>query len=322
MTATLSNWRQHPFSSWGFCNVDKLIAVEPIAGAKAEPLPPGPALDLAAISIDGDDRRLTVAAALTATQTDGFLVLHDGKVVAETYGGVQDVAARHIVFSVSKSITGVLAGSLVADGILDPERLVTQYAPEARGSAYDGATVRNLLDMTVNIRFVEDYVDPLGDVARYRVAMGWNPPGAVTSSDDLHGFITKLSPGDGRHGARFHYVSPNSDMLGWVIERAAGQRLHRLLSERLWQPMGASDDGFITVDRNGSPRSAGGIWVITAKKGTPTAPCRAANGAGYLKQDSLIPLGKAAGLVDNKICSLSDCESAMRFVIPKDQRAK
>ncbi len=67
---------------------------------------------------------------------------------------------------------------------------------------------------------------------------------------------------------------------------------------------------------------AGGIWVITAKKGTPSAPCTAANGAGYLKQDSLIPLGKAAGLVDNKICSLSDCESAMRFVIPRDQRAK
>ncbi len=65
----------------------------------------------------------------------------------------------------------------------------------------------------------------------------------------------------------------------------------------------------------------GGIWVITAKKGKPGAPCKAANGAGYLMQDSLIPLGKAAGLVDNKICSLSDCESAMRFVIPKRERA-
>ncbi len=66
---------------------------------------------------------------------------------------------------------------------------------------------------------------------------------------------------------------------------------------------------------------SGGIWVITAKKGKPAAPCTAANGAGYLMQDSLIPLGKAAGLVDNKICSLSDCESAMRFVIPKSARA-
>jgi hypothetical protein len=65
----------------------------------------------------------------------------------------------------------------------------------------------------------------------------------------------------------------------------------------------------------------GGIWVNTAKRGKPAAPCRAANGAGYLMQDSLIPLGKAAGLVDNKICSLSDCESAMRFVIPKRNRA-
>ena len=54
----------------------------------------------------------------------------------------------------------------------------------------------------------------------------------------------------------------------------------------------------------------GGIWVITAKRGLP----------GYINQDSVIPLGLAAGLVDNKICSLSDEESAMRFVIRKENR--
>jgi len=54
----------------------------------------------------------------------------------------------------------------------------------------------------------------------------------------------------------------------------------------------------------------GGIWAITVKNGFD----------GYIKQDSLIPMGAAAGLVDNKICSLSDRESAMRFVIRKEDR--
>lgn len=60
---------------------------------------------------------------------------------------------------------------------------------------------------------------------------------------------------------------------------------------------------------------AGGIWVITAKRGRTSA-----SGMPYLSQDALIPLGLAAGLVDNKICSISDDESAMRFVIRKKDR--
>ncbi len=61
----------------------------------------------------------------------------------------------------------------------------------------------------------------------------------------------------------------------------------------------------------------GGIWVLTAKKG-----CRSASGMSYLNQTDLIPLGLAAGLVDNKTCSVSDSESGMRFVIRKKDRRK
>jgi len=59
----------------------------------------------------------------------------------------------------------------------------------------------------------------------------------------------------------------------------------------------------------------GGIWVITAKRDQ-----KSASGMSYYNQDLLIPMGKAAGLVDNKICSLSERESAMRFVIRKSDR--
>jgi len=59
----------------------------------------------------------------------------------------------------------------------------------------------------------------------------------------------------------------------------------------------------------------GGIWVITAKRGQ-----RSTSGMAYLNQSDLIPLGLAAGLVDNKTCSVSERESGMRFVIRKKDR--
>jgi hypothetical protein len=55
---------------------------------------------------------------------------------------------------------------------------------------------------------------------------------------------------------------------------------------------------------------AGGIWLLTPKRGQ----------TGYVDQRDLILAGPAAGVVDNKICSVSDTVSAMRFVIRKADR--
>ncbi len=55
---------------------------------------------------------------------------------------------------------------------------------------------------------------------------------------------------------------------------------------------------------------AGGIWLLTPKRGQP----------GYVDQRDLIAAGLAAELVDNKVCSVSDTTSAMRFVIRKRDR--
>ena len=258
-TATLENWRQHPYSVWGFSHVDSLIPTVPIPTAPPPaPLRHGKPLDLARLAIVWAGSRRSAEAALEETHTDGFLVLKDGEVVAERLIN-QTATDRHIVFSVSKSITAALAGILVKEGKLDPEAPVARYVPEVEGSAYVDATVRNVLDMAVSIQFVEDYLDPLGDVARYRAAMGWNPPGTVQSVDGINAFVTSLPKADHPHGRRFHYVSPNSDLLGWIIERAGGENFTGLLSRLIWQPMHMAQDACVTVDRHGAPRAAGGI---------------------------------------------------------------
>ena len=260
-TATLENWREHPYSVWGFTHVDSLVPVAPIPTAPPPaPLRQGKPLDLARLAIVWAGSRRSAEAALEETHTDGFLVLKDGAVVAERLIN-QTATDRHIVFSVSKSITAALAGILVQQGRLDSEAPVSRYVPEVAGSAYADATVRHVLDMAVSIRFVEDYLDPHGDVARYRAAMGWNTPGPIASADGINAFVTGLPKAEHPHGRRFHYVSPNSDLLGWILERAGGENFASLLSRLIWQPMHMAQEACVTVDRHGAPRTAGGICV-------------------------------------------------------------
>jgi len=150
---------------------------------------------------------------------------------------------------------GLLFGSL---GI-DPDPPVTDSVPEVGTTAYAGASVRHLLDMRAGVKFEEDYLATSGPIVEYRKAYGWNPLRPDEAPGDLHSFYQVLKERDGPHGGGFKYISPNSDLLGWVIERATGRRYADLMSELLWKPMGAERTASITVDRLGAPGCAGGM---------------------------------------------------------------
>jgi CubicO group peptidase (beta-lactamase class C family) len=260
---TLANWRLPPWNTWAFQHVPELIPVMRIAHdpALVSPLPEA-ARDLGLLAFTGPGgASWTVARLLPKTATDGFIVLHRGRVAFEWYGNDLGAGDPHIIFSVSKSITGILAGILVARGQLDPDAPVVRYVPEAAHSVYGDATVRHVLDMTVGIAFVENYLDATGDFARYRAATGWNPVADPSLTTDLHSFLVTLRHDENPHGAKFHYVSPNSDMLGWILERAGGMPFARLVTELIWQKLGTEADAHVTVDRAGAARSAGGICV-------------------------------------------------------------
>ena len=259
---TLSNWRKAPFSAWGFRNVRRLI---PTANIAASGHAAGLEMSLEEIGHIGfaghDGNPTTVSQALRATHTDAFVVLRRGRIAAEWYGNGMSGTTPHIVFSVSKSICGTLGGILTDRGLLDPDDRVTDYVPELASSVYAGCTIRHLLDMAVGIAFNEDYEDPRGDVVRYRHAAGWDPLPAGEAPIDLRSFLALQKPDGARHGELFHYVSTNTDVLGWVYERACDQPYADLLSEYLWAPLGAERDAYITVDARDAMRAAGGICV-------------------------------------------------------------
>src|SRR5262245_54100668 len=245
---TLANWRTPPFSRWAFQHVRELVPSADIARdpAKALPLPSQP------VSLGVDEE-------FAATDTDALVVVHRGKLVHERYANGMGAQTPHILMSVSKSMLGLLAGVLAEKGVLDLERDVTQIVPELAHTAYRGASVRRLLDMGAGIRWDEDYHAVSGPIIEYRKATNWDPLGPGEAPSDLRTFFGSLERSDGAHGARFHYVSPNTDLLGWVIERSAGRRYADLMSELLWKPAGAERDAYITVDRLGAPRCAGGM---------------------------------------------------------------
>jgi CubicO group peptidase (beta-lactamase class C family) len=172
-----------------------------------------------------------------------------------------NAATPHIIFSISKSICGALGGILVDRRLLDPDDLVTDYIPELASSVYAACTVRHLLDMAVGIAFNEDYDDPRGDVMRYRYAAGWDPLPPGEAPNDLRSFLAQQKSDGQKHGELFHYVSTNTDVLGWVYERACDQSYADITSEYLWSPLGAERDAYITVDSRDAMRAAGGVCV-------------------------------------------------------------
>ena len=262
-SVTLANWRTPPFSSHAFHNVDKLVPTAPIEASKKAWALAAQLQSLDALTFhDHQGMERQFADVLASTNTRGLVVLHRGRMVAEWYGGGYDGASPHIIFSVSKSLTGALTGILVEKGQLDPDSPVAAYIPEVEGSAYGDCTVRHVLDMTVSSSFVEEYVDLSGEYGRYRRATLWNPPLPGEEPGTMHAMLATLSPGDEPHGQVFKYLSPNSDLLGWLVERASGKKFARLFSELVWKPVGAESDAYITVDAEGSPRTAGGICVL------------------------------------------------------------
>jgi CubicO group peptidase (beta-lactamase class C family) len=252
MQVTLANWRSAPFNRWAFHHVRELIPSADIANEPAQvralterpaALPPG------------------FEQFLSETDTDGIAILRDGKLIFERYANGMTPETPHILMSVSKSMLGLLAELLAEKKVLDLERKVSDVVPEVGTTAYRGATIRHLLDMRAGIAWDEDYLATSGPIVEYRKATGWNPLAPRDQASDLHSFYLNLTQSDAPHGGRFHYVSPNSDLLGWVIERATGARYAELMSQLVWKPAGAERCAYITVDRLGAPRCAGGMCV-------------------------------------------------------------
>jgi len=198
---TLANWQRPPFNRWAFQHVRELIPTARVARGDGPalqlPRAERPDLDELRFAVQpsalAPDGTLTVRELLEATYTDGFLVLHRGQIAAERYFNGLRPDVPHLLMSVSKSVTGLLAGALASDGRLDVTRPVEDIVPELGGTSFAGATVRHLLDMRTGTRYREDYDDPSAEIAvsgpRSRRSARSRPRSATAAATDEKAII-------------------------------------------------------------------------------------------------------------------------------------
>lgn len=250
-----------PNTRWAFSHIRELVPTAAVSRG-GEPVTPLPRAerDLGGIAFTTlDGKPVTFNDALALTYTDGIVVLHKGQVIFEKYFGEGDAQRPHAAFSVTKSFVGTLAAMLAADGRLDPTAPVTKYVPELKDTAYGDATVRQVMDMTVGVKFSENYADPKAEVFDYARAGGMIPAGpAYQGPRSFYAFLVTLQK-EGGHDQAFSYKTANAEVLAWILRRAANQSLAGLLSQAVWSKLGAESDAYFMVDSIGSESGGGGL---------------------------------------------------------------
>lgn len=231
-----------------FSHMDQLFLTRPLSrgAGPVSPLPPGPPAELSAEAAQWvKDRAIT-----------GLVLLKNDQLVHESYylgTGAEDL---RISWSMAKSFLVSLFGILNAEGAFasldDP---VVRYAPGLTGSAYDGATIRDVLTMSSGVAFNEDYLDFNSDI---------NKMGRVLAlGGSMDAFAAGLVARDAEPGARFHYVSIDTHVLGMVMRGATGKDIPELLESRLLAPLGLEAAPYYLTDGEGVAFVLGGLNLRT-----------------------------------------------------------
>lgn len=258
-----SDYFSFPKLRWTVCHIRELMPTKQvsrgISGPIALPYDLNSKIDAVTFNPIGSDRAMTWEQSLSANYTDGILILHKGKIVYEKYLGCLNEQNKHAAMSMTKSLTGLLAEILVEEGVLDEQAKVSSIIPELTKSAFGDATVRQVMDMTTALKYSENYADPNADIWIYSAAANPLPKAADYKGPVGYFEYLQTVKKQGEHGGEFAYKTINSDTLGWIVSRVTGKSITTLLSERIWQKMGAEQDAYMTVDSKGVAFAGGGL---------------------------------------------------------------
>ncbi|KIT14457.1 serine hydrolase domain-containing protein [Jannaschia aquimarina] len=222
-----------------FLNVPLTMSGDPLPLAPTDPVPLPRGTD----------------AWLTERAVTALVVLRGGEITHESYHLGTSAADRRISWSVAKSFLSLLTGILLDEQVLALTDPITRHVPALAATAYDGATVEDVLQMESGVEFDEDYLARNSDINRMgrELALGGT----------LDGFAAGLSARARAPGEAMQYVSMDTHVLGMVLRGATGREIPELLSERLLGPMGAEGPGYYLTDGSGVAFVLGGLNLTT-----------------------------------------------------------
>ena len=187
---------------------------------------------------------------IALSDTSAFLVIKDGKILFEDYRHGDSRESLHTSFSVAKSFTSALLGIALAEGKIDSlDDPVRKYLPELTSATFDGVTIKHVLQMSSGVQFNETYTDPNSDINLMTTKV---PP--MTYVEYINTLGRAHEPGTFNH-----YASINTQLLGILLVRVAGETLTEYMNDRLWQPLGMEQPGLWVLDEQGIELSMGGL---------------------------------------------------------------
>jgi len=260
------NWNQAPHNRWSFQYMQSLFPTCRLARGSGPPFSLAEAhQDLGGVTYPRFAGGTgTVKQMIADSFTDSFLVVKSGAIVTEQYFNDMTVDSHHLMNSVTKSFVGMLAGIAVDRGLLDPEALVTSYLPGLDNSAWQGATVRHLLDMTAGANYGEDYTDLEADFWKESAVVGWRPDLVTEDSPKtLFEYARSLTGKDQENGEKFHYRTVTTDVLGLILEAVMGRPLGELLTDEIWVRLSPRNDANVVVDEAGALYVGAGMSACT-----------------------------------------------------------
>lgn len=254
-----------PFNRWAYLHMRNFY---PTAGIKAaeKPAPLVVKIDKGIYSVvvkePEHDAMADMATFMKKTYTDALLVIKGDTIVYEKFFNGMNANHPHQMMSVTKSFGGLLGLMAVAEGVAAEENMISEYIPELeKATAFGDATFGQVLNMTNSMEFSEDYANPRSGIRQYSAVLGWTEPvEGIEYEDTLYDYLgtLRIDPKH-KHGEVFHYQTPKTDVVNWVVNRSYGKSFQELMYEKLWSKLGTEGETYVLMDTTGVPMVGGGL---------------------------------------------------------------
>ena len=206
------------------------------------------------VSINGNTKDL--AQLLKVLDTTGLVIIKDGTLIFEDYyrGTAKD--DLRVSWSVAKSFASGLYGEAIENGqIKSLDETVETYVPALKGTAYEGATIRNVMNMSSGVKFNEDYLDPKSDINKMGRVLGLG--------GSMDAFSATLDERQYEPGTDWQYVSIDTHVLSMVLRAATGKSLHEMFNETYSANLGFGRAPYYLTDGEDVAFALGGLNLRT-----------------------------------------------------------
>ncbi|CAM4136308.1 serine hydrolase domain-containing protein [Vibrio agarivorans] len=193
---------------------------------------------------------------------ESLVLLKDGQLVDEYYWSGMDKDHLHLMMSVTKSFTALTVQTLVQEGKIELNKLISDYLPELKQSGFADATVQEVLDMRSGVK-IEFTPGKIWD-ERMTNVQEWNGVNNYPQLNSILDFAATLGQrSDVQTGQAFDYQCVNTEVLGMLIQRVTGMSAGQAMEERLWKRVGFEHNARLQSNSQGEAVMSGGLNATT-----------------------------------------------------------